>query len=192
MRVYVQEFRKNCEIVGFKNVEINETEAFLEMANRDKPAGVEVQFFDADVVATWQHLYFAVLNALTAFKNRENISRSVAMETMLYASARRQIQKATQLLGIKPTSSNIAVLVVGGKLEAVQSALARISKRIGGQPDDSVLELSKKKKKKKMEKIKRVFEISEAELETVVERDDVEKALVDLVVEQVALLATAR
>lgn len=188
MRVYIQEFRKNCEIVGFKNVEVNETEAFLEAVNKDRPAGVEVQFFDADVVVTWQHLYFAVLNALVAFKNGENISRSVAMETILYASARRQIQKATRLLGIKPTSSNIAVLAVGGNLEAVQSALARISTRIDGQLDDSVLELSKKK----MERIKKVFEISEAELETVVEGDDVEKALVDLVVERVALLATAR
>ena len=110
------------------------------------------------------------------------------METMLYASGRRQIQKATQLLGIKPSSRNMAVLIVGGKAEVVQKALAKISRRIGGQLDDSVLELSVKK----MERIKRAFDISEAELETVMEGDDVEKALVDLVIERVALLATAR
>jgi KEOPS complex subunit Cgi121 len=186
--VYVQEFRKNCEIVGFKDVKVNETEAFLEAVDRDKPAGVEAQFFDADLIATWQHLYFAVLNALTAFKNRENLSKSVAMETMLYASGRRQIQKATQLLGIKPTSRNMAVLIVGGKAEVVQKALAKVSRRVGGQLDDSVLELSGKK----MERVKRAFDISEAELETVMEGDGLEKALVDLFVERVALLATAR
>jgi KEOPS complex subunit Cgi121 len=186
VRVYVKEFRKNCEIVGFKGVEVNETEAFLEAAGRDKPADVELQFFDADRVATWQHLYFALLNALTAFKNKENLSKSVAMETMLYASGRRQIQKATQLLGIKPASRNIAVLIVGGKAEIVQKALAKVSKHVGGQLDDSVLELSEKK----MERVKRAFDISEMELETVIEGDDVEKALVDLVVERVALLTT--
>lgn len=188
MRVYVKEFRKNCEIVGFKGVEVDETETFLEAIKRDKPAGVEAQFFDADLIATWQHLYFAVLNALTAFKNKENLSKSVAMETMLYASGRRQIQKATQLLGIKPSSRNMVVLIVGGKAEVVRKALAKVSRRVGGQFDDSVLELSVKK----MERIKRAFDISEAELETVMEGDDVEKALVDLVVERVALLATAR
>jgi KEOPS complex subunit Cgi121 len=184
--VYVQEFRKNCEIVGFRDVEVKETEAFLEAVDRDKPPGVEAQFFDADLVATWQHLYFAVLNALTAFKNNENLSKSVAMETMLYASGRRQIQKATQLLGIKPTSRNMAVLIVGGKVEVVREALTKISRRVGGKLDDSVLELSGKK----MERIKRAFDISEAELDTVTEGDGLQKALVDLVAERVALLAT--
>jgi len=186
--VYVREFRKNCEIVGFRNVEVNETELFLKAASKDKPADVEAQFFDADLVATWQHLYFALLNALTAFKNRENLSKSVAMETMLYASGRRQIQKATQLLGIKPASRNIAVLIVGDKAEVVQKTLAKVSRRVGGQLDDSVLEFSEKK----IERVKRTFDISEAELETVMEGHDVEKALVDLVIERVALLATGR
>jgi KEOPS complex subunit Cgi121 len=191
VRVFVKEFKKNCEIVGFKGVEVDETEAFLEAINRDKLGGVEAQFFDADLVATWEHLYFAVLNALTAFKNRENLSKSVAMETMLYASGRRQIQKATQLLGIKPASHDMAVLIIGGKAEVVQEALAKISRRIGGvggRLDDSVLGLSEKK----MERIKRAFDISEAELETVREGDGLEKALVGLVIERVALLATER
>jgi len=185
---YIQEFRKYCEIVGFKNVKMRNTEDFLEAINTEKPVGVEVQFFDADLIATWQHLYFAVLNALTAFKNRENISKSLAMETMLYVSARRQIRKAMQLAGIKPTSSNTAILIVEGKPEAVQSALTKISACIDGQRDDSVLGLSEEK----IMSIKRAFGISEAELETVMERSDVEKAIIDLVIERVALLAIAR
>jgi KEOPS complex subunit Cgi121 len=191
VRVFIKEFRMNCEIAGFKGVELDETEAFLEMMNRDKPVGVETQFFNADIVATWQHLYFALLNALTAFKNSENLSKSVAMETMLYASGRRQIQKATQLIGIKPASRNMAVLVVGGKAGVVQEALAKISRHVGvvgGQLDDSVLELYGKK----MERIKRVFDISDVELETVMDGNSSEKAFVDLVIERVALLATAR
>jgi tRNA threonylcarbamoyladenosine modification (KEOPS) complex Cgi121 subunit len=186
--VYIREFRKHCEIAGFKGVGVNSAEGFLEAISGERLVGVEVQFFDADLVATWQHLYFALLNALTAFKNGENISRSVAMETMLYASARGQIQRATQLLGIKPSSSNMGVLIVGGKREAVRSALAKISRRIGGRLDDSVLELSKEK----VERIRRAFDVSETELETVVEGDSVEEALVNLVIERAALLAAAR
>jgi tRNA threonylcarbamoyladenosine modification (KEOPS) complex Cgi121 subunit len=186
--VFIREFRRSCEIAGFKGVEVDTAEVFLEAIGGERPIGVEVQFFDADLVATWQHLYFALLNALTAFKHGENISKSVAMETMLYASALGQIQRATQLLGIKPSSSNVAVLIVGRKREAVQSALAKVSRRIGGRLDDSVLGLSKEK----VERIRRAFDVSEAELETVVEGDSVEEALVDLVIERVALLAAAR
>lgn len=188
MLKYIQEFRKYCGIIGFKRVEIDGTEGFLEAINREKPVEVEIQFFDADIIATWQHLYFSVLNALVAFKNKENISKSLAMETMLYASTRRQIRKATQLVGIKPMSPNMAILVVEGKPEAVLSALANISTCINGQRDDSVLRLSEEK----MERIKRAFEISEAELETVREGDGVEKAIIDLVIERVALLTTVR
>jgi KEOPS complex subunit Cgi121 len=149
---------------------------------------VELQFFDADLVATWQHLYFALLNALTAFKNGENLSKSVAMEAMLYAAGRRQIQKATRLLGIKPTSRTIVILIVGGEAVVVQEALAEVSRRVGGQRDDSVLELSREK----IEIIKRAFDISDVELETVMDEDGLEKALVDIVVERVALLAAKR
>ena len=188
MQKYIQEFGKYCEIVGFKRVRINNSEEFLETTNRGKLTEVEIQFFDADFVATWQHLYFSVLNALVAFKNKENISRGLAMETMLYASARRQIRKATQLVGIKPMSPNIAIVMVEGKPEAVLSALANISTRINGQRDDSVLGLSEEK----IKRIKRAFQISEAEIETVREGNDVEKAITDLVIERVALLTTER
>ncbi len=188
MLMRIQQFRKNCEIAGFRDVVVGSAEGFLKVANNGISVDLDVQFFDADLVATWRHLYFALLDALTAFKSEQNLSKSVAMETMLYASGRRQIRRAMQLLGIKPTSSNVAVLIVGGELKAVHSALGKVSTSIGGLPDDSVLELSKKK----MERIQRVFEISEAELDTVVEGNNVEKALVDLVIERAALLTTGR
>lgn len=185
---YIPEFKKNCEIAGFKSVRIGSIEGFLKMASSEETADVKVQFFDADVVATWRHLYFSLLDALTAFKNRENLSRSVAMETMLYASGRRQIQRAMQLLGIKPKVSNVALLAIGEKSATVHSVLGRVSKRIDGLPDDSVLSLSNWK----VAKIKKAFEISEEELDAVIEGEDLEKALVDLVIERAALLITCR
>ena len=187
MLKYLQEFGKYCEITGFRGVKIKDPKAFLEAMGREELADVVVQFFDADLVATWEHLYFALLDALTAFENGDNISRSLAMETVLYASAKRQIRRATESIGIKAGLSNVAVLLVGEKVESVKSAASRISAKINGELDESVLELSKQK----LEKIKSVFKISEVEIESVLERGNVESAVVDLVIERAALLASA-
>jgi KEOPS complex subunit Cgi121 len=184
----IEEFKAYAEISGFKNVKINQAKEFLEKISKEKPAGVESQFFDARRVATWQHLYFASLNALKAFKNMENISKSLAMETLLYAAAERQITKAVELVGIRATSSDVAVLIIGKEPRKMKSALSMISENIGGQLDETVLELSKDK----VATIQMVFNIIDAELRTVMEKSDVEKALTDLVIERMALLTTQR
>jgi KEOPS complex subunit Cgi121 len=106
---YIAEAGKYVEITGFRNVGIKDAEEFVKAARKETPQSTWVQFFDAELVATWQHLYFAVLNALLAFKTERNISKSVAMEVMLYASAQRQIRKAIQLVGVKCDSENVAV-----------------------------------------------------------------------------------
>lgn len=182
----IEEFRKHAAIAGFRKAKIEDVEEFLKIIRKEKPPNVEVQFFDAEFVATWQHLYFAALNALTAFKNEDNISKSMAMESMLYASAQRQIRKAMKLLGIKPDSSEIAVLVIGDDPQSAKSALSLVLKQIKGERDDTVLKLSKEK----ATTIRKIFAISDVELKTVMEKNGLEKALTDIVIERMALLAT--
>jgi KEOPS complex subunit Cgi121 len=188
MLKHIEEFGKCAAITGFRNVKIKDTEEFLKKIHKEKPSIVETQFFDAKYVASWQHLYFAVLNALTAFKNKENISKSVTMETMLYASAQRQIRKAMELLGIKSETSEIALLIIGQNPETVKSALPIISASVNVQHDDTVLELSEEKRRI----IQKIFGISDLELKTVMKKDGLEEALTNLVIEQMALLATRR
>jgi len=183
---YIEEFRKYIAIAGFSDVKIKDTEGFIKRIREEKPSNVEIQFFGAKFVVTWQHLYFAALNALTAFKNKKNLSKSVAMETMLYASAQRQIRKAMKLLGINSDSSEMAVLIIGEKPEKARSALTIVSKYCNAQRDDTVLELLEEK----ATVIQKEFGISDVELETIMKKDDLEKALVDLVIERMALLAT--
>jgi KEOPS complex subunit Cgi121 len=185
---YIEEFGKYAAITGFRNVKIRDTKEFLKRIHKEKLANVETQFFDAKYVASWEHLYFAVLNALTAFKNKENISKSIAMETLLYASAQRQIRKAMELLGIKPETSEIAVLIIGENSETVKSALSMISASATAQHDDTVLELSEEKKRV----IQKTFGISDLELKTVLKKEGLEEALTNLVIEQMALLSTQR
>lgn len=186
MLKFIKEYDKYVAMTGFRNVKIENVREFLEKICREKPLDVEVQFFDAKCIATWQHLYFAALNALKVFQNRENVSKSLAMETMLYASAQRQIRRATELLGIKPKSSEIALLVIGDKPEAVNSAMSEISSRIKARPIDSVLRLTEEKKGV----IRKIFGISDVELNTLDGRAVSEESLVNLVIERMALLST--
>ncbi|MEM3090173.1 MAG: KEOPS complex subunit Cgi121 [Candidatus Bathyarchaeia archaeon] len=188
MLKHLGEFGKYVAVAGFKDVKIADVEGFLETVKKRLAKNVEAQFFDAGFVATWQHLYFAALNAFNAFKNGVNISKSLAVEVLLYASAQRQIRKAMNFLGIKPNSDAIAVLIVGEKAEDVKTALQAISKIVGGRRDDAVLELSREK----IEAVRKAFEISDVELEAVMRGNDLKQAIVNLVIERVALLATER
>lgn len=186
MLKYIEETGKCVEITGFRNVRVGDAEEFVKAVRNEKQQRVWVQFFDAELVATWQHLHFAVLNALLAFKNERNISKSVAMEAMLYASAQRQIKKAIDFMGVKCDSANVAVVIIGERLDSVKAVLSAVSKRIGAEPDETVLELSRKK----AQRIREAFGITEKELEAVMEKNNVEQALVKLVIERMALLST--
>ena len=113
MLYHLKEYGKYAEITGYRNIKFAEAEEFLKANRKETPDNVDLQFFDAQLIATQEHLYFAALNALQAFRNKTNLSKSLAMETMLYASAQRQIQKAIQLCGIKPQTKTMAVIIIG-------------------------------------------------------------------------------
>ena len=176
-------------IAGFKNAKIGDIDRFFN-AVRSKLHDVDaVQFFDAQLVASWQHLYFAAINALTAFANKTNISNNLAIETLLYASAQRQIKKATDSFGVKSTTKSIAVLVLAKNEKSADDTLNLVQKLISAEHDDTVLEI----KREKFVNIKRFFNVSDVELSAKLERKGFEKeALVDLVIEHGALLATQR
>ncbi len=184
----LEEFGRYVAIAGFRNAQIEDVNDLFDLVRR-KVADVDIQFFDADLIAGWEHLYFAALNALKAFESKLNISNSLAMETLLYASAQRQISKAIDLLGIKAESSQIAVLVIAKTLKEAKSALEIVSKLVSGECDDNILELTDDK----IKCIRKLFDISDLELESKLKRKGFEReALVDLVIEHGALLVTQR
>jgi tRNA threonylcarbamoyladenosine modification (KEOPS) complex Cgi121 subunit len=186
MLKYIEGSGKYAEITGYRNIRINDCTKFLEIAQKDLPQSVWIQFFDARFVATWEHLFFASINAITAFRNKYNISKSLAMEVMLYASAQRQIRRAITLLGVKQTSANVAVIIISEKPDSVEMALSIISKNLGVEADETVLVINKEK----MACIRDLFDITGEELEAGLEKGDVERALVNLVIERMALLTT--
>jgi tRNA threonylcarbamoyladenosine modification (KEOPS) complex Cgi121 subunit len=173
-------------IAGFKNVKIKDVKGFLERVRREVREA-HVQFFDAKLIAGQQHLYFAALNALKAFEKKSNISSSLAIEALLYASAQRQIRKAVDTLGVKQDSSQVAVLIIAENRQEMNDCLKVVLRLIPGERDDAVLELTDEK----IGDIKKLFGISDLEIEAKLSRKGLEKeALADLVIEHVALLAT--
>jgi tRNA threonylcarbamoyladenosine modification (KEOPS) complex Cgi121 subunit len=180
-----KEYNKYAEITGYRNIKFADAEAFLK-ANRKQTQNLDLQFFDAELIATKEHLYFAVLNALVAFNEVTNVSKSLAMETMLYASAKRQIQRAIEQCGIKPQTTSLAMTIIGVKPDEINRVLKAVTACINSEPDEQVLEMSRVKEKK----IKEAFQISDTEIKAVLKNQDYSSAVVNLVIERVALLAT--
>lgn len=185
MMQQIEEFGRYIEITGYRAVAFATAEAFLKANRKQNQTGVAVQFFDASLVATSEHLYFAALNALQAIRGKTNISKSLAVEAMLYASAERQIQRAIEHIGIKEGCTDLAVLLIGDDPLKLYEALGELTAQLGIAPDESVLQLTAGKQ----QKIRISFQISEEELKTIA-KGNVEEALVALIVERMALLST--
>ncbi|UCE28659.1 MAG: hypothetical protein JSV85_05115 [Candidatus Bathyarchaeota archaeon] len=184
----VEDFGKYIALAGFRDAKITDAKSFFSQI-RKMTRDVQIQFLNADLIAGWEHLYFAVLNAMKAFESKLNISNSLAIETLLYASSQRQINKAVNLLGIKNESPRVAVLVMADTERGANAVLETVSQMMPGERDDSVFRLTDEK----VAGIRKLFSISDLEFEAKLERKGLEKeALVDLVIEHGALLVTRR
>ena len=185
MLVHIEEYGTYAEITGFRGVQIDDPKRMADLASQEKRRNTTVQFLNAGLIATWEHLYFAVLDALLAFRSNCNISKSLGVEIMLYASAQRQIRKAINLIGMGCGSLNLAVAIVGENKATMKRSLSVITEHTGKAPDESVLGFSGTK----AEEVQRVFGISETEI-SAVSLGNKNEALVKLVIERMALLAT--
>ncbi|UCB60729.1 MAG: hypothetical protein JSW72_01315 [Candidatus Bathyarchaeota archaeon] len=187
MIVKAEGFEKYILAAGFKDVCIDRIDQTLNSARKMVNVSA-VQLFDAKLIGGEQHLLFAALNALKAFRNQTNISKNLAVECLLYACAQRQIRVALNLIGVTKTSTEIAVLIVADEKQDAETALREISRLILGKRDDAVLKLSNEK----AASIKRLFGISDLELEATRRNKQGKEALQNSVIEHIALLVTRR
>jgi tRNA threonylcarbamoyladenosine modification (KEOPS) complex Cgi121 subunit len=185
MQFRLEKYGQNLIISGFRGVGFELAEKFLKKLRLEASSTVDIQFFNADLIATTEHLHFAALNALQSFKGKTNISKTPAMETMLYAAVQNQIQRAIQKVGISKTSKNVAVVILGKDKAQVELALMVVSSFFGVKPDESVLELTDAKQ----DAIKECYQITDMEIQTVT-KGNTAQAIVDLIIEREALLST--
>jgi tRNA threonylcarbamoyladenosine modification (KEOPS) complex Cgi121 subunit len=188
VNLWLEEFDTYLTVAGFRNVRIRDTDKFFQTL-KDEADDTHVQLLDASLIAGYEHLQFAVLNALNAFAGHVCISSNLAIEIILYASAQRQIKEALRLMGVQPSTRKVAVVILTRTKEQSSKRLRAVSRLIGCQRDDRVIDLAQKK----LEGIKNLFGISSVELEAKAKRRGSEKqALIDLVIEHMALLVTQR
>lgn len=186
MLKYLEQEAQYVEITGFEDIKVEKPEQFVDTMREHKNTDLSIQFLNADLIATWEHLYFAVVNALKAFETKRNISKDLAVEIMLYATAQRQIRKAIEIMGIKNNCTNIAVIIIGKTSNDIETELLSVSEYFGKQPNEKVLKLTSSKS----EHIRRSFGITDEEITVVTKNDNVNCALVNLVLERMALLST--
>ena len=148
----------------------------------------QVQFFDCAYIAGTEHLEAAAINALQAFRNGINISRSLSMETLLYASAQRQIDVAIRKLGISQESKRVSLVAFSETKGEAERLKGRISQLVEADLDATLLD---EWCPRKVKKIVDSYNIKEDELDALsLQGEDVAVAITKAVVERVALLAT--
>jgi KEOPS complex subunit Cgi121 len=151
---------------------IEDIDAFLaDIEAISDATGAAVQCFDADYVAGERHLRRAVALAERAREQGTAVAHDPAIEILLYAAGRRQINQALDM-GVDAGETDVAGVVTGGDEAA---AAERLAERLGGEADSAVGSGDR-------ETITAFFDIGDAEL-AVVDGD-----LEAVVLERVALL----
>ena len=154
---------------------VDDVDAFVaDLAAIGEAHGATVQAVDARYVAGRRHLEAAVRSARRAVEHDDAIADDPALEVLLYAAGRRQIERALAM-GVSEGGGPVVVVVDGGDEAA---AAAEVGEQV--EPTDT-LETGRDEAL-----IRDYFDIGDAEL------DATDASLEDLVVERVALLAVEK
>lgn len=165
-------------IGGVRDAEFSDIDELLSKI-RSISAVFQFQLFNADLISGWQHLYYAAVNAVNSYNSGSSISKSLAVEALLFASCQNQISNAFNMLGIRPGNKNIAILVFGKYKDSLLKILETITGLLGKE-DDKVLEVNDIKQSI----LKKTYGISDLEITSVFNDD----ALSWLIIEHGALM----
>jgi len=183
----ISEFGKYLLITAIEHAKVGHVEGFLERLRRKSPA-TEVQVLRPNRVAGAEHLFFASLNALNAFKQKTNLCKGLPMEILLFASAQRQIKNAIEELGLEESPSKLALVAISKDREKLENLLRIVLSLTKGKQNKEVLD---NWSKTKIEALKKVYSISERELTaTTSAKTSIEKALKNSIIERIAILVT--
>lgn len=150
--------------------------------------GSDIQFFDGGHIAGKEHLEIAAINASHAFKSGINISRSLAMEALLYASAQRQIDAAIAKIGVTQDSAIVGFIAFSETEDDARALEDRIAQIVGTELHQDLLD---EWSEKKARNITTLYGISATELGAIkMPGEEVDTAIKKAVVERVALLST--
>jgi len=147
---------------------------------------VGVQLVDLDRVPGSQYLCAAILNALKSFNSRNPIARSLAMETLLFIAANRQINEAVKTVGVSKDTRRTAAIVISASAEESTAAGNFLSEILNLSCDDSLLDTWPEVR---ISAVRQTFNIGSEELKaTKRENEPLVAAIERLAIERSALL----
>lgn len=124
---------------GPADAQFDSLEAFLSQLEAIGEAyDVLVQAFDARYVAGEAHLRSALEHARRATERGENVAEELAVEVLLYAAGRRQIDRAMEL-GLGTGEQGVVVLLDGERESAATDAVERWIEPGPVEPDESAI-----------------------------------------------------
>lgn len=181
---FLEKYGKYVMITGVRNVKISNPEPIIEQLRRIDST-VESQILDAKSIAGVDHLRFAALNALKAHAEGKQVTGSLAVEILLYASGQRQIKNAIASLGVSFHSRNVAVIGIADERNSLEKFKAKLPDIMDGELDESILEEGEEAN------IRRLFNITETQMKTMIGRNATKReGLTKLVIEKMALLSS--
>ena len=152
--------------------------------------GTAVQLVDLDKVAGSRYLFVATYNALKSFSSKHPISRSLAMEILLYISASRQIVEALKRVGVTPETKKIAALAVGPSLNEVSAAGTYFAEALQHECVDKLLD---EWPTNRIQNVRSALDIRDKELNAILrESEEPTKGIERLAIERSALLAVKK
>lgn len=151
-----------------------------------------IQALDADIVAGAKHILFAVEKAMRSWESGNSIANDLGMEILLYASGKRQINKALDM-GLHEGNNRIAFVIAGDSPSVMENAVQQVVvlvEEMGGITDvgkdgenkshlAGILAYSEDKKAR----LQSFFDITDLELEAAGKEN-----ICDLVLERVAMV----
>jgi tRNA threonylcarbamoyladenosine modification (KEOPS) complex Cgi121 subunit len=178
------EYEEYAGVAVFNGLKIP-VENFLQELK--KAGDIEFQLLNLNLIAGKEHLYFSILNALHAFKNKKNFSRSLGIEVLLYASTQKQIRNAIEVMGVKPEQP-VVLIALNSSKDKLEKFFSQASKFFKKEIEDSIVE---EWSEEKIQKIKEAFKISKEEVDALkVEGVSLPEILKKLIIERMALLST--
>ena len=145
-------YMENIKILGF-TATIDSVGDILDKIDLIKQDGEIIQLLNADSIVSKNHIIHGVNQAILAFDRGENLAKDLSVEIVLRCSAQRQISKAFKILGLKEGNVKLCAVMIDCNNDYTEELSELFTL------DGSVLT-------PKPDQLKKVYNISDSELET--------------------------
>lgn len=104
------------------------------------------QLFDHRLIWGYRHIHSALWHAEKAKKSESMISKTLAMEILLYTAGCRQIKKAIELVGIQEDTNKIICVLLANTETPLSESYLIVKEKLQLQSDLTVIENFSEKK----------------------------------------------